>query len=299
MAFTAAGGWTNLPSGNFTPVIYSKKVLKYFRKASVVEDITNTDYSGEIANEGDTVQIIKEPVLTVSSYVRGQQTVSQPIADDKITMVIDKANYFQFEVDDIEKKQSHISWEPLATSSAAYALKDAYDTEVLNYIAGQALAANIYGTTGAPIDVGFGTSEVDPLNVLSRLGRFLDEQNVPFENRWFVAPPTFWEEAQNTASKLIDLTITGDASSLLRNGRVTNGLIRGFKCYQSNNLPSGSGYKVALAGHMSSTATASQIAQTEVLRSQTSFGDIVRGLHLYGRKTLRPESTALCYFAID
>ena len=55
MAFPAAGGYGNLPNGNFSPVIYSKKVQKAFRNSSVVEDITNTDYAGEIANMGDSV----------------------------------------------------------------------------------------------------------------------------------------------------------------------------------------------------------------------------------------------------
>lgn len=41
MAFGSAAGWGNLPQGNFSPIIYSQKVLKTFRKASVVEDITN------------------------------------------------------------------------------------------------------------------------------------------------------------------------------------------------------------------------------------------------------------------
>ncbi len=59
MAFKTAAGYGNLPNGNFSPVIYSKKVQSAFRKTSVIEDITNSDYFGEIANFGDTVRIIK------------------------------------------------------------------------------------------------------------------------------------------------------------------------------------------------------------------------------------------------
>ena len=58
MAFSAAAGYDNLVNGNFVPQIYSQKVLKYFRRSSVAEAITNTDYSGEIENFGDTVKII-------------------------------------------------------------------------------------------------------------------------------------------------------------------------------------------------------------------------------------------------
>lgn len=66
MAFQVAAGWTNLPNGNFVPEIWSQKVQKFFRRASVVEAITNTDYYGEIAEFGDTVHIIKEPTITVA-----------------------------------------------------------------------------------------------------------------------------------------------------------------------------------------------------------------------------------------
>ena len=92
MAFNTSAGYANLPSGNFTPSIFSQKVLKFFRRASVVEDITNTDYAGEIENFGDTVNIIKEPTITVSSYTRGAVVNTQDLADDQITMVVDQAN---------------------------------------------------------------------------------------------------------------------------------------------------------------------------------------------------------------
>ena len=135
MAFNSASGHNNLPSGNFTPEIFSQKVLKFFRRASVAEDITNTDYAGEIENFGDTVRIIKEPTITVSSYARGSVVNPQDLADDQITMVVDQANAFAFKIDDIEERQSHVNFEALATSSGAYSLKRKYDAVVLDQIA--------------------------------------------------------------------------------------------------------------------------------------------------------------------
>jgi len=41
MAFTTASGYGNLPNGNFSPVIYSKKVQLAFHKSTVVGDVTN------------------------------------------------------------------------------------------------------------------------------------------------------------------------------------------------------------------------------------------------------------------
>jgi hypothetical protein len=92
MAFASAAGYDNLSNGNFTPVIYSQKVLKFFRRSSVAEAITNTDYAGEIENFGDTVKIIKEPSITVSSYTRGSVVNTQDLTDAEITLSVDQGN---------------------------------------------------------------------------------------------------------------------------------------------------------------------------------------------------------------
>ena len=136
MAFGKASGYTNLNTGNFSPIIYSKKVQKAFRKSSVVEDISNTDYSGELANMGDTVRIIKEPDITINSYLRGTTLATQDLTDADFTMIIDQANYFQFALDDIEEAHSHINFMDLATDRAGYKLRDQFDREILGYVAG-------------------------------------------------------------------------------------------------------------------------------------------------------------------
>ena len=136
MAFSTAAGYGNLPNGNFSPVIYSKQVQLAFRKSSVVEGITNSDYFGEIAQMGDTVKIIKEPEITVKSYARGTTITPQDLDDEDFSLTVDKANYFAFKVDDIEEAHSHVNFQSLATDRAAYRLSDQYDQEVLGYLSG-------------------------------------------------------------------------------------------------------------------------------------------------------------------
>lgn len=136
MAFQSAANYNNLPLGNFSPQIFSKKVQKQFRKAAVAEDITNTDYFGEISAFGDSVRIIKEPEITVKSYARGTQITPQDMMDEDFTLIVDRANYFAFKTDDIEEKQSHVNWLDLASDRAAYRMRDAYDRDILGYIAG-------------------------------------------------------------------------------------------------------------------------------------------------------------------
>ena len=299
MAITKSAGYDNLPSGNWLPVIYSQKVQKFFRTASVVEDITNTDYAGEIENFGDTVNIIKEPTISVSSYTRGGQINIQNLADDQLQLVVDQANAFAFKVDDIEERQSHVNWESLATSSGAYALKDSYDENVIAAMVSG--AGTTVGSDGSGTDTGFGTSEEDPANILANAAKRLHGADVPTDNRWFLGTPEFYEQLGNSSAKLMDASVTGDSKSPLRNGNVLEGRVNGFKLYMTNNFAASttSNYYKVLYGHMSSTATANAIAKTEVIRDPDSFADVVRGLHVFGRKVLRSTALHCRHLLID
>ena len=157
-----------------------------------------------------------------------------------------------------------------------------------------ALTPRVGGATAAPTTAG----EANPLSLIARMGRKLDQQNVDTTGRWLVIDPVFAELLKDEDSRLFNADFGGSG---LQNGQMA-GTIHGFTIYVSNNLPSvGSGpateaasnatnYGVIVAGHSSAVATAEQINKTETYRDPDSFADIVRGMHLYGRKILRPEA---------
>lgn len=303
MAYQTSVGYGNLPNGAFSPVIYSKKAQLQFRKVSVVQAITNTEFYGEIREQGDTVKVIKEPSISVASYARGQNLDIQDLQDDELTLVVDQGNYYAFAVDDIERKFAHHNWEAMASDQGAYRLRDAFDSNVLSYMKTNISTANLLGTTASPTKVNTDGTDFSPTQVLNRLARYLDAQNVPHENRWAVVDPFFLELMRDDNSKLINDFYVN--KGVLNNGMVTNMPVHGFKLYMSNNLPyvgtgpsatSGSNYGYLLAGHISSTATAEQIKTSEKLRSERTFADIVRGLHVFGRKLLRTESLVGCVY---
>jgi hypothetical protein len=298
----------------FLPSVYSKKVLNFFRKASVVEAITNTDYAGELTAFGDSVKIVTEPSITVYQYERGADVTQTKLTDAETTLVVDTANAFKFKVDDIEANMSHVNWREVASSSAAYALKDAFDEGVIavmfagvsasspNHILGSDnatdLAAGTYDGTGN-LDIGFAASEHDPLDVLSRMARLLDEQSIPEEGRWFLAGPDFYEVLASTSSKLLSVDYNAGQGSI-RNGLVSSGKLRGFNMYKTNNIADTTNAAgKCIAGHMSACATAQTITSTEVIRDPDSFGDIVRGLHVYGAKVLRDDALVSAFYGID
>ena len=299
----------------FVPEIFSKKIQNFFRKSSVIEAITNTDYAGEISAFGDTVNIIKEPVITVAAYTRAASTSKQFLTDQELTLVIDKANSFKFIVDDIEERLSHINFASVGASSAAYTLKDTMDSEVLSTMfAGVSTSSPDHRLGGDgngsaiasfsandPLDMGNVSGELSPLKIMARMARLLDDSQVPEEGRWFVAKPEFYEELADTDSKLMSSDFNqGDGG--VRNGLVASGQIRGFSMYKSSNVPATTGSTATgqcLGGHISSTATAQSILNIETLRDTDTFGDIVRGLHVYGRQVLRDDAIVKAVYTID
>jgi hypothetical protein len=143
------------------------------------------------------------------------------------------------------------------------------------------------------------TDLVSPLMIIARMSRLLDQQNVDTNGRWLVVDPVFVEVLKDEDSRLLNADFGGSG---LQNGLLLNNL-HGFKVYVSNNLPKvGSGpgttgtanqntdFGVIVAGHDSAVASAEQINKTETYRDPDSFADIVRGMHLYGRKILRSEA---------
>jgi len=162
------------------------------------------------------------------------------------------------------------------------------------------VAARLPGATALP------TATASPLMVISRMARLLDQQQVDTAGRWLVIDPVFMEVLRDEDSRLHNADF-GESGSI-RNGLAVNNL-GGFRVYVSSNLPSvGTGpgttgtanqianFGVIVAGHDSAIATAEQINKTETYRDPDSFADIVRGMHLYGRKILRPEAITVAQY---
>jgi hypothetical protein len=275
MAFPVANGYGNLPNGAFSPIIYSKKVQKAFRNTSVVEDITNTDYSGDIANFGDSVKIIKEPEITINSYARGTTLATQALTDADFTMVVDQANYFQFAIDDIEEAHSHVNFMDLATDRAGFRLRDEFDREVLGYLAGWEWTGSVWqrrsAVSGTKQTAAADNDELLAANKLditdfggADIGGAAEITSIPLAAGGGAGGISSPLQVLNRIARKMDQAnvdtdgrwivvdpvfaeILMDENSKLinrdfgggeelRNGRMP-GTIRGFRVYKSNNLP--------------------------------------------------------------
>lgn len=272
----------------FIPTIWSARILQNLHKALVYGQagVVNRDYEGEIRDVGDSVRINSIGAISISSYSKNTDMDSP---DDLLgagqTLLIDQANYFNFQVDDIDRVQTRPDVFTEAMREAGYALKDTLDSFLAAKWseAGSNIGTNASPKTDAATD-GY------PLNYLFELGTALDENNVPSDGRWAIVPPWYKEYLLKDDTRILNPG-TPQAEDRLANGRI--GQLAGFTVLVSNNVPNtaNDNYKI-LAGHPMAWTLAEQIVKVEGYRMEKRFADAVKGLHVYGAKVVRPYALA-------
>jgi len=317
--FPTTGAFTTSPeyTGSFIPQLWSNKLNAKFFASTMMTEIANTDWEGEIKNQGDTIRIRTAPSITINDYTGAGSTLTSevptPIFAD---MQIDKGKYFSVQVNDVLAHQADMDLMNMFTDDAAKQLKIAIENDCFFqwFVTEGPDAANAGITAGAlSAEYNLGSDAVPinqatPANVLQtilRMSAALDEQNVPEEGRWLIISP--FDRQLLMQTDIAQAYFTGDAASTIRTGKI--GMLDRFDVYVSNLLPKGTTDKLMVpgltpvasggadvgakprrmmvAGTKHSCAFAAQISKTEPLRNQTDFGDIVRGLSVYGRKVVK------------
>lgn len=213
-----------------------------------------------------------------------------------VELDIDQGHYYAFSVNEVERVQSDLPYVEKWTDDAGRQMAKTIDAAILAAIYSDADADNAGTTAGATsesIDLGVtGTPEsVDKTNILDYIvdmGTVLDEQNVPDNQRWLLLPPIFCGMIKK--SDLKDASLAGDGTSIMRNGRI--GAVDRFMIYRTNNIATNGTTPEEwniIFGHPSCLTFASQIVKHETLKNQDDFGDLVRGLQVYGYKVVNGE----------
>jgi len=301
---------------NFIPQLWADTILAALQKNLVYGSLYNTDYEGQIQQMGDTVKINAIGDITISNYVKDTDiNPPQALTDAQTMLVISQAKYYNFEVDDVDQMQAHPDVMGEALRRAAYLLADQMD----QYYAGfyvDAIASNLIGSSGSPVtptaatqtNVGAGTTLYDYLVVLNQ---YLTQQNVPKNGRWAVVPP--WVTTMLTQDVRFTSFNTDAGRQTILSGKLDAsagmasdaylGQIQGMNVYESNNAPHITGtvgiagsVDVVMAGHSMGLTKAEGLNKTEAYRPPYRFSDAVKGLALYGAKTVRPYAVAAAYF---
>lgn len=286
------------PTGaiDYIPEVYSGKLVEKFYKSTVFGEIATTDYEGEIAGFGANVIIRTVPDVTVQDYVVGAGVGAQYPTSNSVTLSIDQAKSFAVALNLVDMRQADVDMADIFANDGSIQLRIAADADMLETIPADVSADNQGTRAGADSDnfnMGDSTTPVtvtktSVVDFITEMGAVLDEQNVPDEGRWLVAPPWFMMLIKQSDLRIASLA--GDGVSIARNGKV--GEVDRFTLYQSRNLlrqtsPGPATY--IMFGHSAGLTFAAQIVECQMIDNPNDFGYVIRGLMVFGYEVIGPN----------
>lgn len=300
----SAGPGVPQHSGTYTPEVWSGKMLVEYYLSTVFGAIANTDYEGEIKKEGDKVNIRTLPDIEIHPYIKGTNLHIQRPKPAKVQLSIDHADYFNIGIDDIDKFQSDLDYVNKWVAHGGKKLAIAQDRRVLANVYADAhtdnkgatagkISQNInLGVAGTPVQL----TKTNIVEFLVDVGLVFSEQDVPEEQRKIVLPA--WACALIKKSELKDASLSGDGTSMLRNGRI--GMIDNMEIFSSNQVSSvadggGSTAWNAIACHRDALTFAAQLTESRTFQAEATFGWFARSLVVYGFGVIKPEAMIHMY----
>jgi hypothetical protein len=283
---------------NAIPAVWAADILRALDTLLVYANpaIINTDYEGDISQVGDTVKIVTIGDVTVKDYTKDSDIdPPETLTDAQLTLLIDQQKYFNFQVDNIDRRQAIPGLREEAARRAAYGLKKAMDSFVAAHYT-DIDAANFLGSDAAPI-LGFNANSKKAYDQIVGLKTLLDTTDTPEDGRFCVVPP-WYEGYLFKDDRAISFGTQGNVDRM-QNGFQAgdNGLIgraAGFDVYRSNQVPNIAGAKwKVIAGHRSAWSRAQQLLETVAYNPERRFADALKGLHVYGAKVIRPSNLAV------
>lgn len=274
-----------IAAGLFKPELWSKELLRKINDAGVMLDCVNRDYEGEIKNAGDTVHIQKIGDVTVNDY--GAEAIKyQKLDGDTDTLVINQKKYFAFMVDDIEKVQANIAYMQKYLNQAKKACVLVQDTFLLGKAA-DAATKNQMGEVTLTKANAYDT--LIDLRTLLADANAIDASGLGADGKrpYLVVNPKIGGIIRK-CPEFTHATAIGDAN--IRKGSI--GAFAGFDIKESTNLKEATEKTLIMAGTTEAITFASQIVKMDTLRDKDSFSDLVRGLYVYGAKTVQPTCLA-------
>ena len=266
---------------NFIPEVWSANLLLELQKNLVYGSVCNRDYEGDISQSGDTVHITGINDITVKDYKKNTDIEVEEAQDKNAgTLLVNKADYFAFKIDDVDARQAKGDLEGPFAANAGYQMADKVD----KYLAGLMDKA----VTAASTNIASTEQYEDAYKALVQASVTLDKNNVPRTGRWAVVSPEFYSMLVQDTRFIAGSETT---TNTLYNGIVGN--VTGFTILESNNVPVTSNKQSIITGAGNiATTLAQQISKVEATRIEKGFGDMIKGLDLYGGLVTRPTALA-------
>lgn len=263
---------------NFSPKIWAKQINRELERAMVFAEDCNRQYEGDVKQMGDTVKVLGVGKPTITKQVGGSIVLKDPeaVEDTSVDMVINRVAYFNYLVDDIDRRQAVGGLMDALSAESSEGTANAMDEDI----------AALAGTDDAP-KLFKSTTAITVDNILKQIDlgvQKLMENDVKPETKIVVTVPPWFKTILRQAYVQLDT----NNSAMLKNGRV--GQYDNVIVKMSNNCHrnSDNGHDIMLRTQRA-VAFANPLTHVEPYRPEKRFADAVKGFVLYGTKIVRPK----------
>ena len=263
---------------NFIPTVWAEAIERDLARKAVFAEDCNQKYEGNVQKMGDSVRILGVGKPTITKQVGGEIVLQDPekVADTSVTMLINRIAYFNYMVDDIDKRQAAGGVMEALSEESSEGLANAMDVDIAALAADKG-AVKLYGSTQS-------ITADNVLDTLDEAVQKLQENDVPADAKIVATVPPWYLTLLRKAYERLDT----DNSQMLKNGRV--GRYNNVIIKMSNNVSaiSGGGSNIMVRTQRA-LAFANPLTHTEPYRPEKRFSDAVKGFCLYGTKIVRPK----------
>lgn len=269
------------------PVIFAATLLEELKNELVFGKIAYKKHSGEIKEKGDRIKLKGYGGVTIDDYAPGDPTwdathttgiTYQDVQAAAMFLDIDHAKDYGIKLHDITELQSDPAARQHYAKEAAYGLVEQVDL----------FLAGLYTQSAKGTHV-LKHSAITTALITSYIGELWTAlKGVNIKKKWIAIPP--WVSLKLLLAGILH---ADDLKGELKNGFIGN--VLQFDMYMSNNCPAltpaTTGYKrnIITAGSYQAIAFCDQMTEAESLRSQGYFADLVRGLHVWGGRVVKPK----------
>lgn len=263
---------------NFIPTVWAEAINRDLERAHVFVADTNRQYEGDVKQKGDSVRIlgVSKPTITTQTGKKITLNGAEDVADQSITLNINQVAYFNYKVDDIDKRQAVGGLMEALSKETSEGLADVMD----KFVANMSLAkeAVVFNSTATAITKDNILTTIDDMLV-----KLLENDVKRSSKITLTLPPKM---AMILKQAYVDLDT--DNSKKLENGVI--GKYNGILIKESNNCATDTSgnYMVQLKTDRA-IAFVNPMTHIEPYRPENGFSDAVKGFILYDGIIARPK----------
>ena len=250
---------------NFIPTIWSKKILDDLELECKLVENCWREYEGDAKHAG-SVKILGIGDVTIGNYDKTDIDI-QEVGDKGQILTIDQAKYFAFVFDNVDKAQSVPGLMEGTRAEGVRCLAEARDTFVAGLI-----------KTGTNVNTAEALTEEAVKEAIDEGLVALKERNCNEEMVIELTPSA-------AMAFLNSLTIKStDNPEYIKKGVI--GYYHGCKVIESNNLAKDTTHAYCAIRAKKAIAFVGQLEKLEAMPMERRFGDLVKGLDVYGGKVI-------------